>query len=78
MFFWEGEGRGCADDVDELVLEDGEVGVAFFEGEGAEGQADGDVVARVRLGGRGLAAGQLCPESSKGGDHGDLGITVEV
>jgi hypothetical protein len=40
VFFGEGEGRRCADDVDELVLEDGEVRVAFFKGEGAEGQAD--------------------------------------
>jgi len=33
VFFGEGNRGRVADDVDELVLEDGEVGVAFFEGE---------------------------------------------
>jgi hypothetical protein len=76
VFLGEGEGRGCADDVDELVLEDSEVGVAFFRGEGAEGEADSDVVARVRLGGRGLAPGQLSPGGC--GSWGLWGITVDV
>lgn len=54
VFFGEGEERRVAEDLEELVLEDGEVGVALFESEGAEGKADGDVVARVWLRGRGL------------------------
>jgi hypothetical protein len=32
MLFGEGSWWREADDLDELVLEDGEVGVAFFEG----------------------------------------------
>jgi hypothetical protein len=37
------------DDLDELVLENGEVRVAFLEGVGAKGLNDADVVAGMRF-----------------------------
>jgi len=51
VLFGEGEGGREAGDLDELVLEDAEVGVAFFKGEAADGQPDRDVVTCMRLGG---------------------------
>ena len=51
MLFGEGDGGREADDLDELFLQNAEVGVAFFKGEAADGQPDRDVVTCMRLGG---------------------------
>ena len=49
MLFGERGRWGDADDLDELVLENGEVRVAFLEGVGAKGLNDADVVAGMRF-----------------------------
>jgi len=49
MLFGERGWWGDADDLDELVLENGEVRVAFLEGVGAKGLNDADVVAGMRF-----------------------------
>jgi len=51
VLFGEGDGGREADDLDELFLQNAEVGVAFFKGEAADGEADRDVVTCMWLGG---------------------------
>lgn len=54
MFLWEGGWWRETEDLDELVLEDGEIRVAFLEGVGAEGETDGNMIACMGFGLRGL------------------------
>jgi hypothetical protein len=49
MFFWEGNWGRETDDLNELVLEDGEIRVAFLKGVRTEGETNRDVIAGMRL-----------------------------